>query len=150
MRALVRGLPVEPAASGRGDQEKDPADAGFQVVLVGTPIVGWHRDHAHDSQGADGLPRRPSLVRRRAVLLSGLLIGHAGDAFAPPFALFATAPQRAQRAHAGKGFLHLVVNNARFLNNRCADQNDLKPSIGRVFLLIARWSCSTRLFRYFD
>src|SRR6266446_506551 len=30
-----------------------------------------------------------------------------------------------------------------------ADQNDLKPSIGRVIRLIARWSCSTILFRYF-
>src|SRR6202521_5739951 len=30
-----------------------------------------------------------------------------------------------------------------------ADQNDLKPSIGRVSRLIARWSCSTTLFRYF-
>ena len=30
-----------------------------------------------------------------------------------------------------------------------AAQNDLKPSIGRVIRLIARWSCSTTLFRYF-
>jgi len=30
-----------------------------------------------------------------------------------------------------------------------ADQKDLKPSIGRVIRLTARWSCSTTLFRYF-
>src|ERR1017187_9505245 len=30
-----------------------------------------------------------------------------------------------------------------------ADQNDLKPSIGCTIFLIARWSCSTMLFRYF-
>src|ERR1700694_862774 len=30
-----------------------------------------------------------------------------------------------------------------------ADQNDLKPSIGRAIRLIARWSGSTILFRYF-
>jgi hypothetical protein len=30
-----------------------------------------------------------------------------------------------------------------------ADQNDLKPSIGRVIRLIARRSCSTILFGYF-
>lgn len=29
-----------------------------------------------------------------------------------------------------------------------ADQKDLKPSIGRVSRLTARWSCSMRLFSY--
>ena len=29
------------------------------------------------------------------------------------------------------------------------DQNDLNPSMGRVSRLIARWPCSTLLFRYF-
>jgi hypothetical protein len=30
------------------------------------------------------------------------------------------------------------------------DQNDLNPSIGLTLRLMARWSCSTRLFRYLD
>ena len=31
-----------------------------------------------------------------------------------------------------------------------ADQKDLNPSMGRVFRLIARWSCSTMLVQIFD
>jgi hypothetical protein len=31
-----------------------------------------------------------------------------------------------------------------------AQANDLKPCIGRTMRLMARWSCSTRLLRYFD
>jgi len=34
-------------------------------------------------------------------------------------------------------------------NVEAADVNDLKPSIGRVRLLMKRWSCSTMLFKYF-
>jgi hypothetical protein len=33
---------------------------------------------------------------------------------------------------------------------RLADPKDLNPIIGRMRRLIARWSCSTRLFKYFD
>ena len=31
-----------------------------------------------------------------------------------------------------------------------AQRKDLNPSIGRTILLMARWSCSTMLLRYFD
>ena len=57
-----------------GHQADHPADAGLQVILECPHSHRWHRNHAHDSQGADGLPRRSTHVRGRAVLQPGCLI----------------------------------------------------------------------------
>ena len=51
-----------------------PADAGLQVILKCPHSHRRHRNHAHDSQGADGLPRWPNHVRSTAVLQPDCLI----------------------------------------------------------------------------
>jgi transposase-like protein len=57
-----------------GQQADHPADAGLQVILECPHSHRRHRNHAHDSQGADGLPRWPNHVRSAAVLQPGSLI----------------------------------------------------------------------------
>src|SRR5450759_5632475 len=57
-----------------GDQTDHPTDTRLQVVLECSHHYLGHRNNAHDSQGADGLPSWPSHVRSTAVLQPGLLI----------------------------------------------------------------------------
>ncbi len=52
----------------------NPTDAGVQVVLKRANYHRRDRNHAHDSQGADELPRRLSHVRSTAVLQPRCLI----------------------------------------------------------------------------
>src|SRR5450759_2517666 len=60
-----------------GDQTDHPTDTRLQVVLECSHHYRGHRNNAHDSQGADGLPSWPSHVRSTAVLQPGGLITRA-------------------------------------------------------------------------
>ena len=51
-----------------------PADAGLQVILECPHSHRRHRNHSHDSQRADGLPRWPNHVRSTAALQPDCLI----------------------------------------------------------------------------
>src|SRR5450759_4550779 len=55
-------------------QTNHPTDARVQVVLERANYHRRNRNHAHDSQGADELPRRLSHVRSTAVLQPRSLI----------------------------------------------------------------------------
>ena len=68
-------IPQQHRQTGPPSHQADhPADAGLQVILECPHSHRRHRNHAHDLQAADGLPRWPNHVRSTAVLQPGSLI----------------------------------------------------------------------------
>src|SRR5215469_2201286 len=58
-------------AGSPGHQTYRQSDAGLQGFSVRAHDSGWHRGHAHDSQGTDAGEKRHQSISRRAVLLAG-------------------------------------------------------------------------------
>ena len=99
-RLVDRVAPIEVPEQPRrarspGHQANRAANVGVQELRLRSQTHCGHRDHAHDPQGAVGLPRRASHVRRRPVLFAGCLIRDPLRGFADPRVLIAAEPERA-------------------------------------------------------
>src|SRR5450830_568280 len=95
-----------------GHQTNHPTDARVQVVLERANYHRRDRNHAHDSQGADELPRRLSHVRSTAVLQPRSLITRSATQ------LFSARVRYRDRTH-GRAVSHRL-RNARHRNRRFA------------------------------
>lgn len=74
------------------------ADARLQVIPIRASALRRRRDDTHDQEGANGLPRRPSLIRSIEVLHASFLSDTDSAQMLGPALLLRQSPRKPERA----------------------------------------------------